>query len=205
MTHTKARPLIQLLIPGVAVLLAACGGAAPASAPASPSVASTVAKPASASAAEAAKPSAPAVTTVPAKLLQQYHEAVNRGDVAAVMALFADDAVYVAMPLCIQACVGKPAIQKDIERGIGDHNQLHLIDVQTNGNVATSHTDWRSDATRRAGVDRRIVIETVEERGSKIGSYSKKDDVSDPETAKFQAFQQQQAGASAKPAGSAKP
>jgi ketosteroid isomerase-like protein len=130
----------------------------------------------------------PAVTTIPAKLLQQYHEAQNRGDLAAVMALFADDATFVAAPLCLPSCTGKTQIQRAIEQRILDYNQQHLIDVQTNGNVATSRTDWRSDPTRKAGVDRRINIETVDERDGKIVRYTTRGDLSDPQTAKFQAF-----------------
>lgn len=130
----------------------------------------------------------PPVTTVPAKLLQQYHEAQNRGDLAAVMALFADDATFVAAPRCLPSCTGKAPIQKAIEQRILDYNQQHLVDVQTNRNVATSRTDWRSDPTRNAGVERRINIETAEERDGKIFRYTTRGDLSDPQTAKFQAF-----------------
>lgn len=130
----------------------------------------------------------PPLTTVAAKLLGQYHEAQNRGDLTAVMALFAEDATFVAPPICLPSCMGTTQIQRAIEQRIRDYNQQHLIDVQTSGNVATSRTDWRSDPTRNAGVIRRIAIEIVEARDGKIVRYATKADLSDPETAKFQAF-----------------
>ena len=130
----------------------------------------------------------PAVTSAPARLLLQYHEAQNHGNVAAVMSLFHDDATFVAAPMCLSTCTGKAQIEKAIEGRVRDYNQQNLIDVQTNGNVATSRTDWRSDATRNADVERRINIETVEVRDGKIVRYTTSADLSDPQTAKFQAF-----------------
>lgn len=130
----------------------------------------------------------PALDNAAAKLLQQYHQAQNRGDLAAAMALFADDATFTAAPTCLPSCTGKAQIQRAIEQRILDYNQQHLIEVQADGHVATSRTDWRSDATRTAGVERRINIETVDERDGRIGRYTMRGDLSDPQTAKFQAF-----------------
>lgn len=54
-----------------------------------------------------------------AALYQQYLDSINRGDVAAAMALFADDAVFEGELACSPApCTGKEAIQREIERQV---------------------------------------------------------------------------------------
>ncbi|MGB2695622.1 MAG: hypothetical protein WBD55_10620 [Dehalococcoidia bacterium] len=58
-------------------------------------------------------------------LYQEYIDSINRGDVAAAMALFADDAIFEVEPACSPAlCTGKEAIQQEVEREVADKVSL---------------------------------------------------------------------------------
>src|SRR5215467_3223394 len=58
--------------------------------------------------------STPAVAQIdPASLAKQDVAAESRGDVAAALALYSDDAIVQNGGLCWTACVGKAAVQKD--------------------------------------------------------------------------------------------
>ena len=60
--------------------------------------------------------SAPAASH-PGALRDKLQEAINRGDLAATMALWTDDAVIDNPISCAEApCVGKAGVQKDMER-----------------------------------------------------------------------------------------
>jgi len=216
-----ARPLLQLLIPGVAVLLAACGGAAPASAPASPSVTSAVAKPASASAAaslaaasastavkpsasaaEAAKPSAPAsvALTGPAAVAMRFLDVVARGDTVGVPALFTDDAVVLGAPPCSVTafCKGPAAIAKFVEAAAAVHQKPTLIGTpQVAGNLIFLRYEVRNDTVSKAGVERYIILANTIVFGDKLDAYAAQNDLSDAQTVKYQTYIQQQAQASA--------
>ena len=55
----------------------------------------------------------------PASLAQRELAAESRGDVAAALALYSDDAIVQYGGLCWTPCVGKAAIQKELERRVG--------------------------------------------------------------------------------------
>jgi hypothetical protein len=125
-------------------------------------------------------------------VLRQYIDA-HSGDMNEALALLTDDAVVNGLGLCAQSpCVGKDAIGKDIERGQAGHPQHTRIDAQASGNTVTARIEHQNDASRAAGIDRFVVITTVEFRGGKIASMTRVYDTSDPQTAAYVKFQQAQ-------------
>jgi ketosteroid isomerase-like protein len=64
----------------------------------------------------------------PVALLEKHDEAINRGDAAGALALYADDAVMDGGGLCQAAsCVGKAAIQKELERRVANKQHPTLL------------------------------------------------------------------------------
>ncbi len=130
------------------------------------------------------------VSSNPVEVVKQYLDDENRGDVTAALALVTDDAV-IDGGSCQPPCVGKAAIQKDIEQGEITHTQHVLADstFQMSGNTVTARIEHQSDVARAAGVDRFFVIATIQFIGDKISHISPRLDTSDAQTATFAAFQ----------------
>ena len=123
----------------------------------------------------------------PAALLKQYAETLNRGDAAGVLAMFADDAVFDGPGLCAAApCVGKAALQKELERQVAVKEHFTILKQYVSGNVVTSRVEFRNDRVKQAGVERVIGWVITEMQGEKIvymrGGIG---DRSDPQTARF--------------------
>jgi hypothetical protein len=95
--------------------------------------------------------------------------------------------------------VGKDAIRKDIERGRAAHTQHTSFDAQASGNTVTARIGHQNDTSRAAGIDRYVVLVTVEFRGDKIASMIRKLDMSDSQTIAYAKYQQQQAQPSPTP------
>jgi ketosteroid isomerase-like protein len=131
----------------------------------------------------------------PEALLKKYVEAINRGDVAGVLAMFADDAVFdVPGGLCAAApCVGKATIQKELESRVADKFHFTILKTYISGNVLTGRFEFRSDTIKKAGVERIIGWGIFEMKGDKI-SYLRGaiPDRSDSETARFAEWQRTQ-------------
>src|SRR5437879_13320800 len=72
----------------------------------------------------------------PASLAEQEMAAESRGDVAAALALYSDDAIVQYGGLCWTPCVGKAAIQKELERRVGATNSWTIVGESVSGNVA---------------------------------------------------------------------
>ena len=109
----------------------------------------------------------------PVALQQQLFDALARGDVADALALFTDDAVIDAESgLCWKTpCVGKAAIQKDLERFVSDKSRrITPLNTYVSGNVLVTRFEARSAAINKAGVDRIILWSIREMRGDKIAS-----------------------------------
>jgi hypothetical protein len=83
----------------------------------------------------------------PLAVQQQLLDALARGDVAAAVALFTDDAVVDAPGgLCTKTpCVGNAAIQKDLERLVADKSRrVTTLNTYVSGNVlVTRFAEWR--------------------------------------------------------------
>ena len=68
--------------------------------------------------------STPALAEVdPASLAERDLAAESRDDVAAALALYSDDAIVQYGGLCSPNCVGKAAIQKELERRVEAKNR----------------------------------------------------------------------------------
>jgi hypothetical protein len=108
-----------------------------------------------------------------AAVQQQLSDALARGDVPAAVALFTDDAVIdTESGLCASVpCVGRAAIQKDLERYVADKSR-HVTSLGTyiSGNVVVMHFEARSAQIEKAGVHRIILWGIREMKGDKIAS-----------------------------------
>ena len=130
----------------------------------------------------------------PAALLKTYAEAINRGDVAGALALYAEDAVIDGGGLCAVApCVGKAAIQKELERRVADKQHATILKQYVSGNVLTQRSEVQNDTVKKAGVERTIGWTIIEVKGDKI-AYTRTaiPDRSDPQTARFDEWQRAQ-------------
>jgi ketosteroid isomerase-like protein len=130
----------------------------------------------------------------PAALVKQHVDAIARGDAAGALALYADDAVLDGPGLCAAApCGGKAAIQKELERRVAAKQRGTILKQYVSGNVLTQRIEARNDAAQKAGVERYIGWDIVEVKGDKI-SYWRSGvlDRSDPQTARFDAWQRAQ-------------
>ena len=109
----------------------------------------------------------------PVEVQQQLTDALAKGDVATAMTLFTDDAVIDAESgLCARApCVGKPAIQKDLERYVTDKTRrVKTLNTYVAGDLLVTRFEARSAMIEKAGVERIILWEIREMKGDKIAS-----------------------------------
>jgi ketosteroid isomerase-like protein len=129
-----------------------------------------------------------------AALVKQHAEAIARGDAAGALALYADDAVIDGGGLCAAApCVGKAAIQKELERRVADKQHATILKTYVSGNVVTFRLETRNDTVKKAGVERIIVWVIQEVKGDKIAYVSSASlDRTDPQTARFDEWQRAQ-------------
>ncbi len=134
---------------------------------------------------------APAKET-PASLAQREAAAESRGDVAAALALYSDDAIVQYGGLCWTPCVGKAAIQKELERRVEAKNRWTIIGKYVSGNVAVIQTELRIGFIEGSGVERVIVWCVYETKGDKIAVVTLVGQRTDPQTARFIAWLQAQ-------------
>jgi hypothetical protein len=121
----------------------------------------------------------------PASLAEQDLAAESRGDVAAALALYSDDAIVEYGGLCWSPCVGKGAIRKELERRAAAKNQFKIIGKYVSGNVAVVQTELRIGYIEKSGVDRVLVWIIYEETGGKIAVATLVGQRTDPQTARF--------------------
>ena len=130
----------------------------------------------------------------PAALVQRHVDAIARGDAAGALALYTDDAVLDEGALCAAApCVGRAAIQKELERRVANHQRATILKTYVSGNVVTGRFQARNDTTQKAGVERIIAWAIIEVKGDKI-SYVRGGilDRRDLQTARFDEWQRAQ-------------
>jgi ketosteroid isomerase-like protein len=129
----------------------------------------------------------------PAALVEQHRAAIARGDVAGALALYTDDAVIDAPGRCAATpCVGKAAIQKELESRVAVNNRATAIKNYVSDNVVTSQFEVRNDATQKAGVERAILWVIYVMKGDKIASVYGIPERTDPQTARFLEWQRAQ-------------
>ena len=121
----------------------------------------------------------------PAALAEQDLAAESRGDVAAALALYSDNAIVQYGGLCWSPCVGKAAIRKELERRVAAKNQFKIIGKYVSGNVAVVQTELRIGYIEKSGVDRVIVWTLYEVKGDKIAVVTLAGQRTDPQTARF--------------------
>jgi hypothetical protein len=121
----------------------------------------------------------------PASLAEQDMAAESRGDVAAALALYGDDAIVQYGGLCWTPCVGKAAIQKELERHVEAKNRWKIIGKYVSGNVAVVQTELQIGYIEQSGVERVIVWCIYETKGDKIAVVTLAGQRTDPQTARF--------------------
>jgi len=121
----------------------------------------------------------------PASLAERDLAAESRGDVAAALALYCDDAIVQYCGLCWTPCVGKPAIQKELERRVEAKNRWTIVGKYVSGNVAVVKTELRIGFIEPSGVERVIVWCIYETKGDKIAVVTLAGQRTDPQTARF--------------------
>jgi hypothetical protein len=121
----------------------------------------------------------------PTALAEQDLAAESRGDVAAALALYSDNAIVQYGGLCWSPCVGKAAIRKELERRVAAKNQFKIIGKYVSGNVAVVQTELRIGYIEKSGVDRVVVWNIYEVTGDKIAVATLVGQRTDPQTARF--------------------
>ena len=121
----------------------------------------------------------------PASLAERDLAAESRGDVAAALALYSDDAIVQYGGLCWTPCVGKAAIQKELERRVAAKNRWTIIGKYVSGNVAVVQTELQIGFIEQSGVDRVIVWCIYEVKDDKIAVVTLVGQRTDPQTARF--------------------
>src|SRR3954466_285624 len=81
----------------------------------------------------------------PLAVFRQAIDARNRGDIAAMMALFTDDAVR-EDGSCQPPCVGLAAIKASFQKNIDEHFQAKVTSAEGSGDTVTASAEISSDA-----------------------------------------------------------
>ena len=118
-------------------------------------------------------------------LFQQQNDAQNRGDIAAVMATYAGDATVQAGGICTIPCVGKAAIQREVERRIAEKAQVKVISLRESSGTATGVLHVVEAGFASCGVERILVNFTFVVEGDTMASWTSMPDFTDPQSAKF--------------------
>src|SRR5256714_12787498 len=121
----------------------------------------------------------------PVSLAEQDLAAETRGDVAAALALYREDATIQYGGLCWTPCVGKAAIQKELERRGEARNRWKIIGKYVSGNVAVVQAELQIGFIEESGVDRVVVWIIYETKGDKIAVAALVGQRTDPQTARF--------------------
>lgn len=100
-------------------------------------------------------------------VFRQAIDARNRGDIAAMMALFTEDAVR-DDGSCQPPCVGLAAVKKSFQKNIDDHFLANMTSAEETGDTVTARAEISSDALRAHGIEKRMTSYTIEFRGGKI-------------------------------------
>jgi hypothetical protein len=121
-------------------------------------------------------------------------DAQNRGDVPTQVSLLHEDARLTAWSFCLATCTGRAAIRRELEQQalLGDRSPPATPTIA--GGTITARRELRSDTTRRAGVERIVLLDRFETRDGKIGAATMRLDLEDAPTATFYEFLRGQSG-----------
>jgi hypothetical protein len=131
----------------------------------------------------------------PASVVQRELAAESRGDAAAALTFYSDDAIVQYGGLCSPTCVGKAAIQKELERRVEAKNRWTILGKYVSGNVVVVKTGLQIGFIEGSGVDRVIVWCIYETKGDKIAVVTLAGERTDPQTARFIEWSQAQSKA----------
>jgi ketosteroid isomerase-like protein len=147
--------------------------------------------------ASSAMSTAPALAQAsPMEVYQKYLDARDRGDVEAVVSLFAEDGVFVGGGGCRPTpCVGSAAIRTSFRNQVVGHYRATLLDSRVEGDTVFWRATIENDMTLAAGIPRIRTAGTTVVRGGKIAELRALPDPSDPDTARFLEWQARQAPA----------
>lgn len=121
----------------------------------------------------------------PAALAERDLAAETRGDVTAALALYADNAIVQYGGLCWTPCIGKEAVQKELERRVGVKNRWKVVGKYVSDNVAVLKTELQIGYIESSGVDRVVVWNIYEVKDGKIAVVTLVGQRTDPQTARF--------------------
>ena len=122
----------------------------------------------------------------PLSVARHYVEAVNRGDVTEIVALFTDDATVAHGRVCTPPCVGDlAAVRRQYEQDVANAVKLTIVDSKVSGSTVSIRIELRATSIRTAGVDRIVGTDTIEVRENKISALRFMVDSNDPQTVKF--------------------
>jgi len=107
----------------------------------------------------------------PVAIFHQAIDARNRGDIAAMMALFTDDAVR-EDGSCQPPCVGLAAVRASFQKNIDEHFQAKVTSAEGAGDTVTARAEISSDAFRAQGIEKRMTSYTIKLRGGKIARWT---------------------------------
>ena len=124
-------------------------------------------------------------TINPMLLAEQDLAAESRGDMAAALALYRDDAIVQYGGLCWTPCVGKAAIEKELERRVAAKNEWKIIGKYVSGNVAVVQAELKIGYIEYTGVDHVVVWSIYEVTGDKIAAVTLAGQRTDPQTKRF--------------------
>jgi uncharacterized protein (TIGR02246 family) len=128
--------------------------------------------------------------TDPLAVYHRYLDASSRGDAAAVADIFAEDGVFVGGGGCRPTpCVGKAAIRQAFENIAAAHQQVSVVATEVSGNTVAFRAEAVNDSIRAAGLERILSAGTAEVRGDRIAELRALPDPSDPQTARYLAWQ----------------
>jgi len=133
----------------------------------------------------------PTATVDPKALVEQLWDAINQGDAEAAAQLFAEDGVFEdynhGPP---DAFAGRDVILAFLkDRALNLNLHVTSIDLETSGATATGRIERSTPASISAtGFERLIELVTVEVRGSEISSLRLQPDLTDAETAEWNAL-----------------
>ena len=121
----------------------------------------------------------------------RYAAARDRADAREAAAAFARWAIWDGTGPCRQTpCVGRTAIQREIDRRITQGVRTNVTGVKAGDGVVTATIELRWHALDAAGVPRLVGTETVVADDQSIDSLRFRLDPTDPTTARFQASHQ---------------
>jgi ketosteroid isomerase-like protein len=128
-------------------------------------------------------------------------EAINRGDVAGILAQYADNAEFRGGTVCApNPCTGRAAIQRHWDGIVSGQTVVNITNLDVRGNTVAFRTEVQSGATRAAQVQRVIASGEARYQDGRIVFHTIQFDGSDQQTATFLAFLQRQMQAGPPPA-----